>query len=217
MGKKIYWVTGFLLVAILGVIKSAPVISAVPIAADNEPAPVETLRIEPITEEIPVVEAATIVNQAVYSTTPGRPIWINIPDIKVNTNVIDVGVTATNNLDVPPNYTEVGWYKYGTKPGGVGSAVLDGHVDNGASIAGPFKRLKELTVGDEVIVTVEDGSKLKFKVTDSSVYDTDKFPGEFVFHDKSGKLLKIITCHGRFVPSLDTYDQRLIVTAVLVE
>jgi hypothetical protein len=72
----------------------------------------------------------------------GVPTNLNIPNAKVTTNIIEVGITPKGNLDVPGNYTEVGWYKYGTRPGEVGSAVLDGHVDNGGKIPGPFKHFE---------------------------------------------------------------------------
>jgi sortase (surface protein transpeptidase) len=146
-----------------------------------------------------------------------RPRALSIPSIGLSREIIDVGIADDGKLDVPPNYTQVGWYKYGTLPGKVGSAVLDGHVDNGGAIDGPFKRLREVKIGDEIIVTAADGTRQKFKVIASKVYPTTQFPGELVFHDKSGALLKIITCHGNFIPRLDTYDQRLIVTAELVK
>jgi sortase A len=152
---------------------------------------------------------------AVQSTTDLRPRLITIPSIKLKRDIIDVGIASDGKLDVPPNYTQVGWYKHGTLPGKTGSAVLDGHVDNGSTIDGPFKRLREVKIGDEIFVTAADGTRQKFVVTQSKAYPTNKFPGELVFHDKSGKLLKIITCHGKYIPSIDTYDQRLIVTAEL--
>jgi sortase (surface protein transpeptidase) len=146
-----------------------------------------------------------------------RPRTITIPSIDLRREIIDIGVTSSGNLDVPPNYTQVGWYKDGTLPGHIGSAVLDGHVDNGASVPGPFKRLREVKIGDEISITSADRTIQTFIVTGADVYPTDQFPGDLVFHDKSGALVKIITCHGRFVPSMDTYDQRLIVTAKLAD
>jgi sortase (surface protein transpeptidase) len=145
-----------------------------------------------------------------------RPRAISIPSINLGREIIDVGIASDGKLDVPPNFTQVGWYKYGALPGSRGSAVLDGHVDNGSTIKGPFKRLREVKVGDEIFVTAADGTKQTFVVTQSKAYPTNKFPGELVFHDTSGRLLKIITCHGTYIPSIDTYDQRLIVTAELV-
>jgi sortase (surface protein transpeptidase) len=164
-----------------------------------------------------MVAQAQQVEEVVATSSDARPRSISIPSINLKREIIDVGITTAGNLDVPPNYTQVGWYKYGTLPGQIGSAVLDGHVDNGSTIPGPFKKLREVEVGDEIYVTAADGTTQKFVVTQSQVYPTTQFPGNQVFHDKSGALLKIVTCHGTFVPSLDTYDQRLIVTAKLVK
>jgi LPXTG-site transpeptidase (sortase) family protein len=147
--------------------------------------------------------------------SPSVPVEIYIPSIDLNTGIVDVGITKEGNLDVPPNYTQVGWYKYGTLPGEVGSAVLDGHVDNGALIPGPFKNLKDVKEGDEIFVLTENGITLKYTITSIDIYDTNKFPGEFIFHDKSGPLLKLITCHGKYIKSLKTYDKRLVVTGLL--
>ncbi len=164
------------------------------------------------TTEISAPAAINVVEAA----APITPTYLTIPNAKVNTNIIEVGITREGNLDVPGNYTEVGWYKYGTRPGEIGSAVLDGHVDNGGSIPGPFKHLRDLKIGDDIYVSMSDGKILHYKVTVSEVHATDKFPAEKVFHETGDKYLKIITCHGKFVPSLKTYNQRLIVTAVLV-
>lgn len=147
---------------------------------------------------------------------PGRPVRIEIPNAYVGALVTDVGVTPEGNLDVPPNYVDVGWYKYGTIPGNMGSAVLDGHVDDGRLLDGVFKNLRRLVVGDDIYITTEQGNRLHFKVRNTDIYDTDRFPGELIFHEKGARLIKIITCHGKFSPSQDTYDQRLVVTAELV-
>ncbi len=165
------------------------------------------------TTEISAPAAINVVEAAAPITTPT---YLSIPNAKVNTNIIEVGITQQGNLDVPGNYKEVGWYKHGTRPGEIGSAVLDGHVDNGGNVPGPFKHLRDLKIGDDVYVTMSDGKILHYKVTVSEAYPTNKFPGEMVFHETGTQYLKIITCHGKFVSSLKTYDQRLIVTAVLV-
>jgi sortase (surface protein transpeptidase) len=161
-----------------------------------------------IIDQVPFPSKQTIIN---------NPTHLAIPGARVDAHVIPVGVTKTNNLDVPPNFVQVGWYEYGAKPGQVGNAVLDGHVDNGGSVAGVFKHLRDLKPGDDVYVSGGDGSHLHFKVQRSDVYLTSKFPSDVVFNQNDGQpILKIITCHGSFVPSTGTYDHRLVVTAVLV-
>ncbi len=143
-----------------------------------------------------------------------RPNRILIPSIRVNAEIIDIGVTKTNNLDVPSNYYQAGWYKYGSLPGNPGNAVIDGHVDNGGRIDGPFKHLKETKVGDDIYVVMTDGSIVAYTIKDLSTSSYKKFPKESVFRGNEESVLKIITCHGKFLKSEDTYDQRLIVTAV---
>lgn len=143
-----------------------------------------------------------------------RPSRIVIPTVRVDAEVIDIGVTKTNNLDVPPNYYQAGWYKYGPLPGNPGNAVIDGHVDDGGRVDGPFKRLREAKVGDEIYIAMTDGSIVTYTITDASVSSYKKFPKESVFRGGQGSVLKIITCHGKFLRSENTYDQRLIVTAV---
>lgn len=142
------------------------------------------------------------------------PTHLTILTAKVNATVIPVGVTKEGKLDVPPNYTQVGWYKYGTLPGEMGSAVLDGHVDDARSTPGPFKYLRDAKMGDDISITMSDGRVLHYTITASEVYDIEKFPGEKVFHETGKQYLKIITCHGKYVSAIKTYNQRLIVTAV---
>ena len=143
------------------------------------------------------------------------PVRIIIPTAKVNTTVIPVGVTPKGNLDTPPNFVQAGWYKNGVVPGQIGSAVIDGHVDNGANIPGPFKHLKDVKIGDVIDITNTSGQILHFSVSRIDAYKNEDFPSQSIFNDYSGPLLKIITCHGKFVASKKTYDQRLVVTAVL--
>lgn len=147
---------------------------------------------------------------------PLRPTHIIIPSAKVDADIIDVGVTSSGNLDVPHNFVQTGWYKYGPVPGMPGNAVIDGHVDNAGSIPGPFKRLNQAKIGDYVYVALSTGTFATFQIVDSSIYPTSQFPAESVFHGTQQPILKIITCNGTYKPSLGTYDHRLIVTAVRV-
>jgi LPXTG-site transpeptidase (sortase) family protein len=138
-----------------------------------------------------------------------------IPKASVDAHIQNVGITSSGNLDVPPNFTDVGWYEYGPRPGQKGSVVLDGHVDNGASVKGVFKHLRDLKEGDDIYVNL-DGTTYHYRVQRTQVFATNAFPGNMIFHENDASYLKIITCHGTYVPSMKTYDQRLIVTAVLI-
>ncbi len=145
-----------------------------------------------------------------------RPRQIFIPSISLNSRIVDVGTTTDGNLGVPVNFNDVGWYQFGSLPGEIGSAVFDAHNDDGGLIPGPFKRLHQVKISDNVYITAADGTIRRFAVTDIQVYPLGQFPSNLVFYDKSGALVKIITCYGTFIPSENTYDQRLIVTGRLV-
>lgn len=177
-----------------------------------------TFAVQTVAKPVSNTTTGTVTGKVVSPVTapsaPTTPARIVMPTARVNAEIIPIGVTKTNNLDVPPNYFQAGWYKYGPIPGQPGNAVIDGHVDNAGSIDGPFKHLRNAKIGDEFQVIMSDGSTVTFVITDASVYLTTQFPSKSVFLGDGQAVLKIITCHGTFRKSMDTYDQRLIVTAV---
>src|SRR5258708_38380056 len=59
------------------------------------------------------------------------PDRLDIPVLNIDAAVLQVGIARSGHMAVPPNFTDVGWYKYGSLPGQKGSAVMAGHVDNG--------------------------------------------------------------------------------------
>jgi LPXTG-site transpeptidase (sortase) family protein len=141
-----------------------------------------------------------------------NPSRLIIPSIKLDTNVQEVGVTASGEMDVPDGSTKyVGWYRYGTIPGDMGSAVMDAHV------YAAFAKLRYVKVGDDIYVVNARGEKLHFRVTDSRVYALDEIPLEQIFNDQDGRHLNFITCARKFIPSLNTYSHRLVVYTELIE
>jgi sortase (surface protein transpeptidase) len=159
--------------------------------------------------------ASAVVTAPVNATSLDAPARIYIPKISKAAPVVPVGIAPAGNIDVPHNYVQAGWYALGAAPGQVGSAIIDGHVDNGASIPGVFKRLRELTVGDDIYVTNKAGRTLHFKVTAADIYARNA-PSTPIFSSSGVPLLRVITCYGTFIPKAGTYDRRLVVTAELV-
>ena len=143
------------------------------------------------------------------------PVRLYIPSIGVDALVQNVGITASGNLGTPDNFTDVAWYDDGTVPGNVGSAIIDGHVDNGLGLAGVFKNLNKIKIGDPVYVIDENGKKLDFTVTSSAYYGYNDVPVNMLFNESDGRILRLITCGGTWVPAGKTYDERLVVTATL--
>lgn len=138
-----------------------------------------------------------------------------IPKLTVDAHVQRVGLAKSGNMAVPTNYTDVGWYKLGTAPGQVGSAVIDGHVDNGFGKDAVFKHLSELAPGDDLYIQTDSGARLHFIVEDVEAYPVANVPLQKIFNSNDKARLTLITCSGAFDTKQLEYDQRRVVYAVL--
>jgi len=193
-------------------VKPVAVVKTLPVVPRQaQPGPV-------ISPKAAATTAAGVVEpKPITASGPIIPARLVIPRIGVNAPVGAFGLEPDGKMAVPNNFTEVGWYKLGSKPGELGSAVMGAHVDNGGSVSGVFKHLKNLSVGDEIRVQNSHGEELEFRIVETRLYDyREKSTGE-IFGNVGKKRLNLITCHGTYMPELDTYDQRLIVFAELVE
>ena len=185
---------------------------------------------------LPIVVPSTAGNADVVPSTGGASVGVpkeqptsvvaakgphlSIPSLGINAPINSVGIAADGTMEVPYHLAEVGWYKYGTPIGDVGSAVIAGHVDNRLALPAVFFHLKNIKIGSLVYVTDEGGHKLTFRVTDVANYSVATAPVEEIFNDKSGqRLIRLITCEMTPTPAgalENSYDNRIVVTAKLV-
>lgn len=145
-----------------------------------------------------------------------EPVTLRIPKIDINAKIQQTGLNSKGNMGVPTNYSDVAWYKHGTIPGQVGSAVIDGHVDNGLGLSGVFKNLGKLAAGDDIYVVTKTGRELHFVVESVNSYPYKSVPLDALFLRNDEPRLNLITCGGTWVKSDKTYDQRLVVYTRLV-
>lgn len=145
-----------------------------------------------------------------------HPIRLRVPELDIDAHIQEVGVNHLGNMASPSNFTDVGWYKYGTPPGFTGSAVITGHVDNALALDGVFKRLGELTVGDDIYIEKKDGGELHFRVVEIQKYPYTRVPLKILFSRRDVPRLNLITCGGIWLPHEKSYDERLIVYTELV-
>lgn len=156
--------------------------------------------------------ASPAVAQQLQSQSSKLPSRLVIPSIGVNAKVQYVGVSKHGTMAVPTNYTDVGWYKLGAIPGHTGTAVMDGHLDNGFGRPGVFKKLQDLNPGDDVMIVDKSGNTLHFKVTGSQLLDSSAKNTELVFSSNSQNAgLNLITCEGTWNAKKMAYSQRRIV------
>ncbi|MDQ1483487.1 MAG: hypothetical protein QOF35_1563 [Actinomycetota bacterium] len=148
--------------------------------------------------------------------TASRPVAIEIPSIGVRTGrFVDLGRAGDGSLQVPKDFSAVGWYAQGSSPGQLGSAVLAGHVDgrNGPAI---FYRLGALRPGAAVRVGRKDGSTATFSVDRIQRFSKDRFPTELVYGSTSRAELRLITCGGSFDRTSGHYVDNVVAFAHLV-
>ncbi|WP_330335012.1 class F sortase [Streptomyces sp. NBC_00536] len=137
-----------------------------------------------------------------FDPLPGSPPRrIRIPAIRVDAALTGLGLEPDGSLAAPPPARRdlAGWYRDGTTPGAVGTAVLAGHVDTAKGPA-VFYRLGALRRGAVIEVTRADGRTAVFTVHAVEVYDARAFPDRLVYGPAPRAELRVITCGGGFSP-----------------
>jgi sortase (surface protein transpeptidase) len=152
------------------------------------------------------------------SPTPGlTPVTLIIPKLGIQAAVESVGLTSTNNMDVPKNAANVAWYAHGPKPTEQGNAVIAGHFDTPTGRPAIFYHLRTLKINDELELISVNGVHSTFVVTEISTVPVDVFPNEYIFKDKAGQNLNLITCAGVWDAKNKRYTDRIVVYTTLKE
>lgn len=146
---------------------------------------------------------------------PVRPLMIAVPALGVAGPLGELTADpVTAELAAPDDPALAGWFAAGVVPGDRGPAVVGGHVDSRAG-PGVFARLGTLRAGDLVEITRSDGRTVRFSVTAVRSYPKDRFPTEAVYGPAPGPELRLVTCGGRFDRGGRSYEDNVVVDAVL--
>ncbi len=156
----------------------------------------------------------------ISSARPGhhavaRPDWLVIPAIGVSTNLIKLGLTAEHALQVPPTAAIAGWYTKSPRPGGLGAAIIAGHIDSRLG-PGVFYRLRDLRRGQYIYVILANHTVAVFEVTGKRMYSKSSFPDSVIYGPVPDAELRLITCGGTFDYATGSYLSNVVVTAVLI-
>ncbi|HEX6238535.1 MAG TPA: class F sortase [Acidimicrobiales bacterium] len=139
------------------------------------------------------------------------PTGLTIDDLDIaGARVVPVGVEPGGEMEIP-GADEVGWYRYGPRPGDRGSAVLAAHIAFDG-VDGVFRHLDDLRPGDEVRVDLAGGASRTFVVTAVEQYPKDDVPDE-IFARAGDPRLVLVTCGGRFDDDARAYDDNLVAYA----
>jgi hypothetical protein len=159
---------------------------------------------------VPPAAAATVPIDA--DTLPAsQPLSVQVSSIGVRTGeLIDLGLTAERELEVPDDAVTAGWFELSPTPGEVGPAVIAGHVDY-AGMPGVFGRLPEVQPGDEISVARVDGTTAVFTVYEVQRYPKSEFPTQRVYGNTETPELRLITCGGVFDEASGNYLDNVVV------
>lgn len=159
-----------------------------------------------------ISEVGELVPQVELVKSPA-PIALEIPAIDVVSEVVPVGVDSDQQVVIPEDISQVGWYRFGATPGaGVGSSVIVGHRDGRNYGVGAFYDLGRLDIGDPISVTNEAGTQLTYQVTGVETINKSKLPIRELFRETGEETLTLISCIGYFEPGVG-YDANIIVSA----
>lgn len=164
----------------------------------------------------PVATPSAIPSALATAVGPALPIRLEIPALTVDAPIVPVGLEPSGIMASPATAQDVAWYQLGARPGEGSNAVLAGHLDWKGE-PGVFQRLKELQLGDLIIIESGTGQFYHYSVQESVVYDVDTAPLDYIFGNTTEDALTLITCTGPYDGNQDIYHQRLIIRAVKEE
>jgi sortase (surface protein transpeptidase) len=153
--------------------------------------------------------------------SPFTPVSVSIPDIDMEAPTVPVGTLANGAMGVPKNGTDIAWWA--GRKAGQGNVLLAGHYD-WSRRPGSFNRLKDLDIGDRIIVTGDKpGKQLVFYVMWKKTLKRDIDATEVLgpqgdtatFGDDGEPVATLITCDGVFDTVVGTRPRRLVVRATL--
>ena len=144
------------------------------------------------------------------AVTPTR---IVVPGVEIDMAIAAYGLEADGSMALPDESASAAWYQYGGVPGDGGRAsLIAAHVASEVGGRGPFSYLREVQVGEEVIVTLSDGSQKVFLVTRLEQISKQTVDFDSISQDSAGMLI-LVTCGGSWNPSIRHYDDNVVVWA----
>jgi LPXTG-site transpeptidase (sortase) family protein len=153
---------------------------------------------------------------------PSPPTRLAIPRLYIDAPIVTMGFGADRYPEVPGRPDQVAWYNFSAAPGQRSNAVMSGHVDwqssSGAPIPGVFYRLRALEIGDTVVITLEDGTRMEYRITGNvaTAYDDPNVLKAMDYTPK--EVITLITCGGTWLntgqgPFGGSYSHRVLVRA----
>lgn len=150
------------------------------------------------------------------------PKMLIINSIGVNAVIEPVGVEKDGTMQVPHNFSNIGWLKTSSKLGEDGNLVLSGHYDTTTGAPAVFYKLANVSQGDTITVLsqIQSGAINKKNYIVTKVYMADPNNIDHVkeaFKISKHPTITLITCNGIWDPIKREYSRRVVVKGELVE
>ena len=142
-----------------------------------------------------------------------KPTRIVIPSIHVDAALEEVAMTTDGLMDVPKNSLNAGWYTSGPRPGEIGNAVIDGHVNGKYGTRAVFSDLHTIKPGNEILIRNHQGGLISFVVREIRTYDPGANTSAIFTSDDGKAHLNLITCEGVWDKTTKDYSKRLVIFA----
>jgi LPXTG-site transpeptidase (sortase) family protein len=124
----------------------------------------------------------------------GRPEWLSVPGMGIEAAVSPISLDGSLTLVPPADYTTVGWWQEGARPGARrGTAILAGHTVHTGG--GALDDLDAVRPGDRVVVTGVKG-RLEYDVAAVTIYGKGQLAdmADRVFSQDVDGRLALVTC-----------------------
>jgi LPXTG-site transpeptidase (sortase) family protein len=138
---------------------------------------------------------------------------LRIDKIGVDANIVMLGIDRDGYMEAPKEPLDVGWYQFSAHPSFGGNAVFAGHVDSARIGPAIFWRLRQVAEGDEIQVSLEDGTTYRYRVVSARSFSSGDAPVEEIIGPTEKDSITVITCDGTFNTRSHEYDRRLVVRA----
>ena len=161
-------------------------------------------------------------NGVVPSSGPrfDTPWELILPSARISAAVVQVGLTPDGAMGSPDNPHVVGWFHRSAVPGDLGNALLGGHRDyrdrDGNVGVGVCWELDRTRVGDQLIMHDQVTSRYYvYDIVEIATIRPDSDDAVKYLSQTRESVVTLITCSGDFDEETSSYEERIIVVALL--
>jgi LPXTG-site transpeptidase (sortase) family protein len=145
---------------------------------------------------------------------------IILPSAGIRAAVVQVGLTPEGAMGSPDNPFVVGWFNRSAAPGELGNALLGGHRDyqdrDGNIDVGVCWKLDETRVGDQLIMFDQARNRyFVYDIVDIATIRPESRDAVRYLSQTRESVVTLITCSGDFDEDTHSYEERIVVVALL--